>query len=179
MRDAVGAIAFAVVLALAGAVQAGQPVVINEDIDFSFTSGFWTGTCGLPVVQRVQGKSQVRLFTAADGTLHELDTLPSLKIELSAPSTGGSFSYPLGPAVFDYPAGVYVGAPSIVTTYGVQRRAPGLPAEAGLTVFEGVVIFIIDGILPVVDFGPPAVDEHGNVNDLSDMIDAACTALRG
>jgi hypothetical protein len=29
----------------------------------------------------------------------------------------------------------------------------------------------------VVDFGPPATTTHGNVNDLFEMIAAACAAL--
>jgi hypothetical protein len=179
MRLVLMAIVVTSVLAVTSPGDAGAPTRFTDVLDFSFVSSFWTGTCGFPVVQTIQGKVHVELFTAADGSVREIDTLPSLSFELSAPATGRSFSYPMGPTIFEYPQGAYVGAPSIVTTFGLQRRVPGLPAEAGRTVFEGVVLFLNAAGLPVVDFGPPAVEQHGNVNDLFDMIFGACAALAG
>jgi hypothetical protein len=166
-------------LALVGPAPAAQPTRVTEELDFAFVSGFWSRTCGVTVVQSVRGTLHVGLFTAADGSVRELDTFPSLSFELSAPSTGGAFSYPLGPVVFEYPDGVYVGAPSVVTTHGLIRRVPGLPAEAGRTVFAGVVVFVESTGVPVVDFGPPALEQHGRINDLGEMIAAACAALAG
>ena len=179
MRHLLSALALGTIFATAGIAHADKPTQIKDEVNFSFPSGFWTRTCGLPVVQTIAGKTQIKLFTAADGSVRELDTFPGMTIVLSAPSTGGSFSQVLGPATFEYPEGVFIGAPSVVTTNGMHRRAPGLPAEAGQTVFEGVVIVILNGGVPVVDFGPPAIEEHGNVNDLLEMIDAACAALGG
>jgi hypothetical protein len=179
MRNAVTLIVLATVMAVAGPTDADGPTRFTQDLDFSFPSRFWTRTCGFPVVETIRGTLDVNLFTAADGSVREIDTFPSLSFELSAPPAGGSFSYPLGPVIFEYPNGVYPGAPTIVTTLGIHRRVPGLPAEAGQTVFAGVVLFVDADGVPVVDFGPPPVVENGNVNDLGEMIAAACAAFAG
>jgi hypothetical protein len=179
MRDACRVLLCAMVLCVGGVAHADRPVQVTEELDFTFPSGFWTRMCGFVVFQTVQGTLHVSLHTAPDGLVREIDTFPSLSFQLSAPSTGGAFSYPLGPVIFEYPDGVYVGAPSVVTTLGLHRRVPGLPAEAGRTVFEGVVVFVDEAGVPVVDFGPPAIVEHGNVNDLTAMIVGACAALSG
>ena len=177
MRNAPRTLVLVAVLVLAAPAHAAGPTRVTEEIDVAFFSSFWTRACGVPVVQTLQGTLQVELFTAKDGSVREIDTFPGLKFQLSAPSTGGSFSTPLGPTVFEYPEGAQPGAPSIVTTLGLHRRVPGLPAEAGRTVFDGIVLFLDPRGLPIVDFGPPAVTTNGNVNDLFEMIAGACAAL--
>jgi hypothetical protein len=49
------------------------------------------------------------------------------------------------------------------------------PARAG----PPTRFFVDPAGVPVVDFGPPAVEQHGNVNDLGEMVLAACRALAG
>jgi hypothetical protein len=100
-------------------------------------------------------------------------------LAFSAPSTGESFSYKFGPAFFEYPDGVYIGAPSIVTLAGIDQHVLGFLAEAGRTVVVGEVIAVTPEGVPIVDFVGPTLSEHGNQLDPAASLANICAALAG
>src|SRR5262249_13000017 len=88
VRQTLALMVLAATMGVASPVVAGPPTRLTAELDFSFRSGFWTRTCGFPVVQTVQGTLHVGLFTTADGSVRGLDTVPSFTIELRAPPAG-------------------------------------------------------------------------------------------
>jgi hypothetical protein len=173
-----GAVA-AVAVALALPAAAGNPpdrFVFVDDV--TFPSGFLTAACGTPVFISLNGTLQVTLRTGPDGILHEKDIYENWTFTLSAPDYDTSISYKFGPSFFEYPDGVYIGAPSIVTFLGMDSNVPGLHAVAGRTVMAGEVIDITPEGIPVVD--PFAtISEVGNQVDQAIVRAAICAALTG
>jgi hypothetical protein len=147
--------------------------------DFTFQSGFLTAACGTPVFISLNGTLQITLRTAKDGVLHETDVFQNWPITTSAPDFGTSYSFKFGPGFFEYPDGVYIGAPSIVTFLGVDSNIPGLHAVAGRTVIVGEVIDITPEGVPIVDTSGPLLSEVGNHEDPAVVRAAVCAALTG
>jgi hypothetical protein len=100
----------------------------------------YTAACGFDVLLSVDGMIDVTLHSDREGSVRELDTSPGLRIVVSAPSTGRSFEHGFGPTRYDYPDGLYVGAPALITSDGIRGNAPGVPADAGRLVTPGVVV---------------------------------------
>jgi hypothetical protein len=160
-------------------VAADPPEHLTFMDDATFQSGFLTATCGTPVFITIQGIVKITLRTDRNGVLHEIDTFTDHSITFSAPATGGSTSYKFGPAVFVYPEGVFIGAPSIVTLTGVDTNFAGAPAEAGRTVIVGEVVDVTPEGVPIVDFVGPTLFEAGNQLDGAESVANLCAALTG
>lgn len=73
-----------------------------------------------------------------------------------------------------YPEGGTVGAPALVYITGMLGHAPGIPADAGRQVWEGVVFGVTPEGVPLVEL-TNLRDERGNRED--GVIDAICAAL--
>jgi hypothetical protein len=165
--------------ALAGASQASPPVHIRVPLNFTDLSPDYTAACGFPVYLSTNGIVDVTLHTNHDGSVREQDVFPGLTITVSAPSTGESFDHVFGPSTYEYPEGVFIGAPAVITSNGVRGDAPGIPPDAGQVVTPGVVIDIIPDLGPItVPTGPP-ISQHGHFEDPEAIVEAICTALAG
>jgi hypothetical protein len=160
-------------------VAADPPRHLTFVDDAMFQSGFLTATCGTPVFITIQGIVHITLRTDRNGVLIEMDTFADHSITFSAPATGGSASFKVGPAKFVYPEGVFIGAPSIVTITGIDANYPGAPAEAGRTVVVGEVIDVTPEGVPIVDFVGPTLFEQGNQLSGPESVANLCAALTG
>lgn len=162
---------------LAGTSDANPPLHVRAPLDISAPSPEYSAACGFPVVLTASGTVDVTVHTNPDGSVREQDVFPGLTITVSAPSTGRSFSHVFGPTTYVYPDGVYVGAPAVITSYGVRGDAPGIPPDAGRVVTPGVVVAIVPDIGPItLPTGPP-VAQSGNFEDPARIIAAICAAL--
>jgi hypothetical protein len=147
--------------------------------DATFPAGGLTAACGTPVFITVAGRLHIKLRTDKNGVLREQDHFQNWSLTISAPSTGRSFSFKLGPGFFDYPNGTAIGAAGTLKVTGIQQDFPGLHAEAGHFVFPTEVIAVTPEGIPIVDIvGPPLV-AHGNPIDPAVATAAACAYLTG
>jgi hypothetical protein len=176
--SALGVLAAGAPTALAGGPSNPPQHVTIED-DFTFQSRRLTQACGFPVFGTVQGTLNVVLRTDRNGVLVETDAFTDWRLSFSAPSTGNSFSYKFGPTTFVYPQGTFIGAPSVVTLYGVQANYPGAPAEAGRLVIAGEVIDISPEGIPLVEFVGQPTSNVGNVLSVAESTFNLCEALAG
>ena len=165
------------VAATRGAADPPEHFVFLDDV--SFQSGSLTRRCGTPVFITVYGRLRITLRTGPDGAVHETDVYENWTVTYSAPATGRSFSVKLGPGFFDYPDGVFLGAPAVVSFVGVQQNVPGLPASAGRIVFPAEVVFVSPDGVPFVDPTGPTLSENGNLIDPTVTRAAICAALTG
>jgi hypothetical protein len=143
---AAGAVAVGV-----AAAKAPLRAVIHQS--FTFTDPILSSVCGQQVDVSVDGDFKATLFFDQSGNpIREVDTQPSVRLVYSAPSTGKSFSFPLGVAVHtDYANGVAPGAQATVTFTGQPGPLTGVLAPgAGRAVFDGVVLFVDTNGIPIV-----------------------------
>ena len=174
-----GAVA-ALAVAFAGPTAAADPPVHVVSVDdFQFPSGVLSGVCGTPVFVSLNGTIRITLRTDRNGVLHETDTFTKYAFTLSAPDHGTSFTYKFGPGFFEYPDGVYIGAPAVVTFLGLDSNVPGFHAVAGRTVRAGEVIDIRPDGVPVVDTSLAILSQAGNQVDQATIRAAICAALTG
>lgn len=173
------AVGFIVAAAIPAAAIAGAPTHNRTPLTFTVLSPEYSAACGFDVFLSTDGVLQVSFKTNADGSVREHDVFPSLRIEVSSPSTGRSFEHVFGPTTYDYPDGLYEGAPAVITSVGVRGDAPGIPPDAGRVVTPGVVLAIIPEFGPItVPIGPP-VSQTGNTEDPAVVLAAVCGALAG
>ncbi|HET7807048.1 MAG TPA: hypothetical protein VFK71_01035 [Gaiellaceae bacterium] len=173
------AIAAVVVLAglAAGAAHGGAPSRVRVPFSLTVPSPEYTAECGFPVEISSEGTLMVTIHTKADGAALEQDVFPGLRITVSAPSTGRSFSHVFGPTTYRYPDGIYEGAPAVITSTGVRGDAPGIPPDAGRIVTPGLVVAVIPDVgAIVVPTGPP-VSQTGHFEDPATVVAAICAAL--
>ena len=171
------AVALGVTAASAGSSLASTPVHVRAPLNISAPSPEYSAACGFPVLLSANGMLSVTVHTNPDGSVREQDVFPGLRITVSAPSTGGSFSHVFGPTSYVYPDGVFVGASAVITSYGVRGDAPGIPPDAGRIVTPGIVVAIVPDVGPItLPAGPPTA-VSGNFEDPARVIDAICAAL--
>jgi len=164
---------------VAGAAQAGAPTRVRVPFSLTVPSPEYTAACGFPVDLSSEGTLMVTVHTSRDGSALEQDVFPGLRITVSAPSTGRSFSHVFGPTTYRYPDGIVEGAPVVITSTGVRGDAPGIPPDAGRVVTPGVVVAIIPDVgAIVVPTGPP-ISQTGNFEDPATVVAAVCAALGG
>jgi len=164
---------------LADTSSAAPSLHVRVPLNITAPSPEYSAACGFPVVLSSNGTLDVTVHTNPDGSVREQDAFPGLTITVSAPSTGRSFSHVFGPTTYVYPDGVYVGAPAVITSYGVRGDAPGIPPDAGRVVSPGVVVAIVPDVGPItLPTGPP-VEQSGNFEDPGQIVAAICAALAG
>ena len=173
------ALACALALATELPAAAAEPVRLQSDLDVHELSAFLTDACGTPVYVDAHGSVVLTIHVRDSGAAREIDTFPGFQTTLSAPATGGSATFPSGPSTTDYPQGVYPGAPATVTVVGLHQNLPGFPADAGQTVFEGIVVFVTPEGIPVVDTPEPPVKETGDIVDPDTGLAHICASLTG
>src|SRR3954468_9871025 len=100
---------------LAGTASADSPIRVLQSGEVTFPSRFWSHACGFLVLKTQTGPFWITVHTAHDGSsAHELDTFNTMKQTLWAPSTGRSFQDNIGPEKYEYPEGIFLGAPALV-----------------------------------------------------------------
>ena len=171
--------AIAATAAIAGPAGASTPTHQRFPLHITAPSPEYSAACGFPVMLSADGRLAVTVHANPDGSVREQDVAPGLRITVSAPSTGRSFNHLFGPTTYRYPSGASVGAPAVITSYGVRGDAPGIPPDAGRVVSPGVVVAIEPGLGPItLPTGPP-VSQTGNFEDPATIVAAICAALAG
>jgi hypothetical protein len=170
----------AILIATPVAATAAPPTHLRVPFTLAVPSPEYSAACGFEVLVSVDTVIDVTLNTMADGSVREIDTYPDLRIVVSAPSTGRSLEHVFGPTTYDYPDGLYLGAPAVITSLGVRGDAPAIPADAGRVVTPGAVVaFDPDLGFPIaVPTGPP-ISQSGNFEDPVTIVAAICAALAG
>jgi hypothetical protein len=162
---------------LAGNSSASAPTHVRVPLSLTAPSPEYSAACGFEVVLSANGMLDVTVHTNPDGSVREQDVFPGLRITVSAPSTGKSFSHVFGPTTYVYPSGVYVGAPAVISSLGVRGDGPGIPPDAGRVVSPGVVVAIIPDAGPITLPAGPPVSQTGNFEDPARIVAAICAAL--
>ena len=166
------------VLALPVVVSAAQPTVRTYEIDDIWPSGGLTARCGFDVFHTAIGTMHSSNHDVAAAVL-ELDRFEGT-FGLYAPSSEKSLTFHVGVERWEYPEGLYLGAPARVTFTGLAApHAAGYAAPAGETTFEGVVLFIDPNGFGYVDLFDPS--GHGSDYswryDFDAWADSLCGAL--
>lgn len=159
LRAASAAVFAAASLMLSSPAAADQPTRIDFTFDLTIPSETLTELCGVPVYIHQSGSGTSTLFSDRSGDLvRELDTLAAgLTTTVFSPieegGTGESFTEVTHqPSTFAYPEGTDLGAPVIISLFGVQRTSgPGGPRIVGRQVLEGVIIGYTDDGVPIAD----------------------------
>jgi len=171
------AVALITALAIPAGAIAEAPTHTRTPLTFTVLASEYSAACGFDVFVSTDGVLQVSFKTKADGSVREHDVFPGLRIEVSAPSTDRSFEHVFGPTTYDYPEGLYEGAPAVITSVGVRGDAPGIPPDAGRVVTPGVVVAIIPELGPITVPIAPPVSQTGSTEDPPLVVTAICGAL--
>jgi hypothetical protein len=157
---------------------AAAPVRESIPVAVTFQSPLYTAACGFPVLVTQAGTLKATLFLDPSASIvHEVDTQPGYKITFSSPATGRSFTYDFAVTThYEYTDGAAPGSLATVVSAGMVRKVPGIPPDAGRMTFDGTVLFLDAGGVPIVDFGAPSM-VSGHVNDVTASIAAGCAAL--
>lgn len=182
-RVASAAVFAAAALLLSSPAEAGQPIRIDFSFDETFPSATLTELCGVPVYVHLVGGGTTTLFSDGSGDLvRELDTLAAgLTTTIFSPleegGTGESFTEVTHqPSTFEYPEGTDLGAPVVISLFGVQRTSgPGGPRLVGRQVLEGVIIGYTEDDVPIADV-VGVLSESGQF-DLEAVLAARCDLL--
>jgi len=149
-------------------------------LNFTVPSPGLSQLCGTPISISVAGTSVVSIISTGSGAATEVDTNPDLKITFTATDTGRTSSSALsGPAITDYPDGIYIGAPATYRALGLHQKVDGTAADAGQTVFDGAVVFVTPDGFPIVATADQPTKADGHINDPTLVLAALCTALAG
>jgi hypothetical protein len=175
-------LAVVLVLVIAGALPVGSTDATNPPSRFTFTvddtfpaSGL-SSACGFEVLVHLEGTSTATLFFDKNGTIiREIDANANFMITFSAPSTGKSFSYPLGgPFIQEYINGTAIGSHALATANGFQAGTGSTAPDAGKVVFDVVIVDTSPEGIPIVDI-VDVISASGHFND--NVTAARCATL--
>lgn len=172
------------VCAVALAVQvstasAAAPTRFSIPIDSTNPSPLLTSFCGFDVSLTQVGTLKATVFHDRSGAItRELDTQPGTRLIWSSSTTGKSFAFPFSTAFrTEFPNGTTPGSKAVVIATGLGNKVPGLPADAGRTVFaDATVLFVNSSGIPIVDFGP-VTSSSGHSNSNAALLTGICSAL--
>lgn len=135
---------------------AAAPTRVSVPIQVQFEDDELSEACGFQVLISASGRVFAMLHGGASGgSAFEIDK-QVVRWTYEAPANGTSFTYVNSlTAVFEYPDGLAVGAPAIVTITGSHEHVPGSPATAGRLVFDSTIDHIGDEGFPVAFLGEP------------------------
>ena len=174
----VGLIITAAVLTAPGGAGAVPPRTVSTQVDVSVVDTYFTNLCGFEVLFFNIGTFSTKLFVDTTGTIvREIDTYPGDKAGWTAPASGGSIVFPASAKlVTEYPNGTALGSAVTVTGTGISGKVPGIPADAGIAVFAGHVVFIDPDGVPIVAFDQ-LLAINGHSSDPAVFEAAVCAAL--
>ena len=168
----------ALALIAAGAGGAAQAQQVHVAINDSFVDEGLSELCGFEVTIDVVADLTATLVYNREGLIvREIDHFANGTITYSSAETGGSFSFPFEPSVWDYGSGAVIGSEVIVSFHGLGGHAPGfIDSDAGLFRFVGVVEGFDEFGIPLVDFVEVLAD-RSNRNSQEEIGEAICAAL--
>ena len=168
----------AVVLTFQTGATANPPLQDRQHVDFTFRTAGASAVCGFDVFVHIVGDGRATLFYDKNGTIvGEVDSSPNLRVIISAPFTGKSFSFAFAGALLTtYNDGGVVGSTGIAVVTGIDQRYPGAGVNAGRTVFEVEVIEINEAGIPVTDFVNVISETGADLN--TSVAVARCNAVR-
>jgi hypothetical protein len=176
----VGLIVAASLFAVPGGAGAAPPRIVTTHVDVAVVDSYFTQLCGFEVQFFNVGTFVSKLFVDETGTIiREIDTYPGSHVGWSSPSSDRSIVFPNGAKlVTEYPNGTALGSAATVIGTGLSAKVPGIPADAGMTVFAGHVVFIDPDGVPIVAFDQ-LVSSSGHSSDPAVFEAAVCAALSG
>jgi hypothetical protein len=176
-RLIVGGAVLALAATWAAPAVAAEPLQVTVPFEFSFEDSELSAECGFTVLVSGEGETVATLYERTTGAARELD-LTDTRFTFEAPSTGGAYDFLSHQSdIFDYPEGVFVGAPATVTSEGTFYHDAGVSAAAGRNTWESTIYAIPDDGIPRVSIGDDnLVTSVGRFPDDFDVADL-CAAL--
>jgi hypothetical protein len=173
----VGGAVLALTAGWASPAVAAEPLHVTAPIEFSFEDTELSAECGFTVLVSGEGSVSATLIERKTGEAREVDQT-AIRITFEAPSTGKSYDF-LNRVTdnFDYPEGVVVGAPALVTEVGTLGHDAGVSATAGRRTWESTIFALSDDGIPLVKVdGDNPLTSVGRFPDDFDVADL-CDAL--
>jgi len=169
--------AVALALVLGGAAAAEAPLQEWLSLDRDVRLNGASAVCGFEVRGRFEGDAHYTVFYDESGAIiREVDTFPSVKVTVYAPSTGKSYTS-TDPAVLItyYTDGAAIGSHATAILVGRAERIPGVGIDAGRFVFDAVVVGYDAAGVPLIRF----VSEISSVGPDLDMTiaEARCAGV--
>jgi hypothetical protein len=112
-----------------------------------------SNACGFDIFGHFVGDFHFTVFYDNAGNIvREVDTFPSAKLTIFAPSTGRSYTS-ANPAVLHttYTNGAAIGSTAIASLTGLLEKVGNVDMDSGRVVFEGVVDHYENGV-PFINF---------------------------
>ncbi|HJW48688.1 MAG TPA: hypothetical protein VJ726_04665 [Candidatus Limnocylindria bacterium] len=154
MRTLLAALVAGLLLVSGSSAAANPPLQEWEHVDVDVRLNGASNVCGFEVRAHFEGDTHFIVFFDRDGNIiREVDTAPSFKTTVYAPSTGKSYTS-TSPAVLTqfYTNGAVVGSPVIAVITGLVERIPGVDLDGGRFVFNAVVIRHDAAGVPIIQF---------------------------
>lgn len=174
------AIAAAIALSVAAPVQARQVEQVQWEINETFVDEFLTETCGTLAVASIVADRHVTLrYNRAGLLVSEIDPSHGGTITVTAPETGGSFSFPFNTTIIDYGDGATEGSAFTMKLVGLAGHVPGyIESDAGQLLLGGIVTGLDEDGFPILEF-TDVLAERGHRADSDRVRAAMCAALAG
>lgn len=153
-RALVLAISAVVMLMLGTTAAASPPLRETGHQDVTLLLPGATARCGFDIFGHFEGDFRFTVFYDNEGRIvREIDTFPSFKVTVFAPSTGKSYTS-ASPQVLHatYTPGAAIGSTAIVRLTGLLEKIGGIDMEGGRLAFEAVVVDYTDAGVPLVQF---------------------------
>jgi hypothetical protein len=147
-------VGIAIVLLLMQSVAVAQPPLRERGhIDDTILLPGATAQCGFNIFGHFEGDFQFTVFYKDGAIVSEVDTFPSFKITVFAPSTGKSYTS-ASPAVLHtwYTEGARIGSTAIAAVSGLFEKVGSVDMEGGRVVFEAVVVDYDAAGVPLIEF---------------------------
>jgi hypothetical protein len=129
-------------LVLSATAAADEPLQEWRHIDITAKAAAASALCGFTIFRHLEGDSHFIVFYDNDGAIvREVDTFPSLKITLYAPSTGQSYTSS-EPAAFRtyYTNGAAIGSEATAILTGLIEKFGSADLDSGRLVFRSHVV---------------------------------------
>jgi len=144
--------------------------------DDTFLAMGATRLCHFEVWVHVEGDFHFTLFYDNAGNIvREVDTFPSFRVTVYAPSTGKSYTS-ARPAVLHttYTDGASIGSAAIAAEVGLFEKIDGIAMVGGRFVYEAVVVDYDDAGVPLIRF----VSEISTSGPQANIPVARCAAMQ-
>jgi hypothetical protein len=166
-------------IAIQGGAAAGAPPLrewLHQDVTVRL--GVASAVCGFDVFGHFEGDVHFTVFYDQNGSIvSEIDTFPSFKATVYAPSTGKSYTS-ASPAVLhtQYTDGAAIGSTATAEVTGLLEKFDGVNMEGGRLVFEGVVVGIDPAGVPLIRFVREISSSGPHIDTVIGV--ARCNAVR-
>jgi hypothetical protein len=155
---------------------ASPPLQERGHIDDTFLAPGATRLCHFDVMVHLEGDFHFALFYDKAGNIvREVDTFPSLRVTIYAPSTGKSYTS-AKPAVLltTYRDGAVIGSTAIAAEVGLFEKIDDIALVGGRFVYEAVVTGYDEAGVPLIEF----VREISSSGPQANVSAARCAAMQ-